>query len=74
MFMSKATDVFESLQLGGISQGTSLFTSHLGRCFVSMPSNQPSLIVLTLKLAHTLGYPSPGKGNASQSAMGCMLH
>jgi hypothetical protein len=38
------------LKLGGISHGTSLLQSHLGRCFVSMPSNQPGCIVLTLKL------------------------
>ena len=38
------------LKLGCISQGTLLLMSHLGGCFVSMPPNQPGLIVLTLKL------------------------
>jgi hypothetical protein len=38
------------LKLCGIRQGTSLLMSHLGRGFVAMPSNQPSLIVLTLEL------------------------
>ena len=38
------------LKLCGISQGTSLLLSHLGRGFVSVPPNQPRLIVLTLKL------------------------
>jgi hypothetical protein len=38
------------LQLGCLSQGTPLRMSHLGGCFVSMPPNQPGLIVSTLKL------------------------
>jgi hypothetical protein len=38
------------LKLCGISQDTLLFTSHLGRGLVSMPSNQPGLIILMLKL------------------------
>ena len=37
------------LQLGCSSQGTPLLLSHLGRGFVSMPSDQPGLIVLTLE-------------------------
>ena len=39
-----------SLKLCSISQGTSLLMSYLGRCFISMPSNQPGRIVLTLEL------------------------
>jgi hypothetical protein len=38
------------LKLGCISQDTPLLMSHLSRCFVSMPSNQPGFIVLTLEL------------------------
>ena len=38
------------LKLGGMSQGTPLLMSHLGRGFISMPSNQPGLIILTLEL------------------------
>jgi hypothetical protein len=38
------------LKLGCLSQGTPLLVSHLGRGFVSVPPNQPRLIVLTLKL------------------------
>jgi hypothetical protein len=38
------------LKLGCLSQGTTLLMSHLGRGFVSVPPNQPRLIVLTLKL------------------------
>jgi hypothetical protein len=38
------------LKLCGMSQGTSLLLSHLGRRFVSMPPNEPGCIVLTLKL------------------------
>ena len=38
------------LKLGGLSQGTSLLQSHLGRGFVAMLANQPGRIVLTLKL------------------------
>jgi hypothetical protein len=37
------------LKLGCLSQGTPLLVSHLGRGFVSVPPNQPRLIVLTLK-------------------------
>jgi hypothetical protein len=38
------------LKLSCSRQGTLLLVSHLGGCFVSMPPNQPGLIVLTLKL------------------------
>ena len=38
------------LKLGCSSQGTQLLMSHLGRGFISMPPNEPGLIVLTLKL------------------------
>src|SRR5262249_35800557 len=38
------------LKLCGISQSTTLCMSHLRWGFVAMPSNQPCLIVLTLKL------------------------
>ena len=56
--MSVRTELYRStvfwtpsgLKLCGISQGTSLFQSDLGRGFVAMPANQPGLIVLTLKL------------------------
>ena len=37
------------LKLCGIGQGPGLLLSHLGRGFVAMPSNEPGLIVLTLK-------------------------
>ena len=37
------------LKLCGIGQGPVLLLSHLGRGFVAMPSNEPGLIVLTLK-------------------------
>ena len=39
-----------SLKLCGLSQGTLLLLSHLGRGFVAMPPNQPRRIILMLKL------------------------
>ena len=50
MYRSTVFRTPAGLKLGGLSPGTSLLLSHLGRSFVSMPANQPRLVVLTLEL------------------------
>ena len=49
LYRSTVFWTLSGLKSGCLSQGTLLLMSRLGRCFVSMPANQPGLIVLPLK-------------------------
>jgi hypothetical protein len=49
MYRSTVFWIPSGLKLCGTSQGTLLRMPHLSRCFVTMPSDQPRLIVFLLK-------------------------